>query len=440
MLEGMKGMRRRLRVRRRVAYLLLSALLLAPSGDRLHITPARDAASDYVFSLVQWHAANFFDKWVHLAWEAAVGGEVRREERIEIVHDYLQTSLLREKEERQMEGRIARTGGERAAKVERISRDVLDELRDRQRALRPRAEEAVESELSAVLEDEGFGWRGPLLFPPVDIKFARMPTMIVTSRRDKIERLDRLLLQPDLEHIKRGELEDTLLGEYGLSAFVGDLAGLSTYPTLVTDTDSLRSVMRTAAHEWLHVYWFFRPFGQSFWSSSEMGTLNETAADIAGRELGDAAFARMGGDLEDNARRYQPQEERDIRFTEMMRETRGRTEELLVEGRVLEAEEYMKERWWRLRLGGYGIRKLNQAYFAFYGIYGESSSSVSPIGDQMAEFRSYFRSVGEFVRALSGVSSYDEFLELLAVERATALDTRVRPDESTAGGSGGMGE
>ena len=440
MLEGMKGMRRRLRVRRRAAYLLLSALLLAPSGDRLHITPARDAASDYVFSLVQWHAANFFDKWVHLAWEATVGGEVRREERIEIVHDYLQTSLLREKEERQMEGRIARTGGERAAKVERISRDVLDELRDRQRALRPRAEEAVESELSAVLKDEGFGWRGPLLFPPVDIKFARMPTMIVTSRRDKIERLDRLLLQPDLEHIKRGELEDTLLGEYGLSAFVGDLAGLSTYPTLVTDTDSLRSIMRTAAHEWLHVYWFFRPFGQSFWSSSEMGTLNETAADIAGRELGDAAFARMGGDLEDNARRYQPQEERDIRFTEMMRETRGRTEELLAEGRVLEAEEYMKERWWRLRLGGYGIRKLNQAYFAFYGIYGESASSVSPIGDQMAEFRSYFRSVGEFVRVLSGVSSYGEFLKLLAVERATAFDTQVRPDESTAGGSGGMGE
>lgn len=440
MLEGMKGMRRRLRVRRRAAYLLLAGLLLAPSGDRLHITPARDAASDYVFSLVQWHAANFFDKWVHLAWEAAVGGEVRREERIEIVHDYLQTSLLREKEERQMEGRIARTGGERAAKVERISRDVLDELRDRQRALRPRAEEAVESELSAVLEDEGFGWRGPLLFPPVDIKFARMPTMIVTSRRDKVERLERLLLQPDLEHIKRGELEDTLLGEYGLSAFVGDLAGLSTYPTLVTDTDSLRSIMRTAAHEWLHVYWFFRPFGQSFWSSSEMGTLNETAADIAGRELGDAAFARMGGDLEDNARRYQPQEERDIRFTEMMRETRRRTEELLAEGRVLEAEEYMKERWWRLRLGGYGIRKLNQAYFAFYGIYGESASSVSPIGDQMAEFRSYFRSVGEFVRALSGVSSYGEFLELLAVERATALDTQVRPDESTAGGAGGWGE
>lgn len=434
MLGWTKRLRRRLRVGRKAAYLLLSALLLAPSGDRLHITPARDVASDYVFSLVQWHAENFFDKWVHLAWETVRGRESRREESLAVVDDYLQTSLLREKEERQMEGRVARAGGARAVNVDRASSKALDELRDRQRALRPRAEEAVESELSAVLEDEGFAWRGLLLFPPVDIKFARMPTMIVTSRRDKIERLERLLLQPDLEYIKRGELEDALLDEYGLSAFTGDLAGLSTYPTLVTDTDSLRSIMRTAAHEWLHVYWFFRPFGQAFWSSSEMGTLNETAADIAGRELGDATFAQMGGDLEKNALRYQPQEERDSQFTEMMRETRRRTEELLAEGRILEAEEYMKERWWRLRLGGYGIRKLNQAYFAFYGIYGESASSVSPIGDQMAEFRSYFDSVGEFVRALSGISSYDEFLERLEGERATVPDTRVRPEDSTGGG------
>ena len=76
MLGWTKRLRRRLRVGRKAAYLLLSALLLAPSGDRLHITPARDVASDYVFSLVQWHAENFFDKWVHLAWETVRGSRV----------------------------------------------------------------------------------------------------------------------------------------------------------------------------------------------------------------------------------------------------------------------------------------------------------------------------------------------------------------------------
>ena len=198
---------------------------------------------------------------------------------------------------------------------------------------------------------------------------------------------------------------------------MGNLAGLSTYPTLVTDTDSLRSVLRTAAHEWLHVYWFFRPFGQAFWLSEEMATLNETAADIAGRELGDATFVRMGGDLDENARRYLPQEDRDPRFTRMMRETRQHTEELLAEGKVEEAEEYMKERWWQMRLGGYGLRKLNQAYFAMHGIYGESVTSVSPIGDEVAEFRTYFATTGDFIRALNGVSTYGEFLERLGERR-----------------------
>ena len=313
---------------------MLAVLLVLPSGDRLHITPALDVASEHAFSLVQWHITNFFGKWAHLAREAIPGQRPTREERIAIVDEYLQTSRLAEKEERLIEGRIARAGGANSAKGAVISREYLDELLGLQRGLRPKAEEAVESELSAVLHDQGFGLWGDVLFPPVDIRFGHLPTIIVTSRRDKIARLERRLLRPELEYIERGRLEDELLEEHDLSAIVGNLAGLSTYPTLVKDTDSLRSVLRTAAHEWLHVYWFFRPFGQAFWISEEMATLNETAADIAGRELGDETFVRMGGDLDENARRYLPQEERDPRFTRMMRETRQRTEELLAEGKV----------------------------------------------------------------------------------------------------------
>ena len=409
----MERPRRRLHIRRWVAAFALAELLVLPSGDRLHITPALDVASEHSFSLVQWHITNFFGKWGHLLRERMLGQRPSREEHIAIVDEYLQTSRLAEKEERLIEGRIARAGGANSAKGANVSREYLDELLGIQRGLRPKAEEAVESELSAVLLNEGFGWWGDALFPPVDIRFGHLPTIIVTSRRDKIARVERRLLRPELEYIERGRLEDELLEKHDLSAIVGNLAGLSTYPTLVTDTDSLRSVLRTAAHEWLHVYWFFRPFGQAFWTSEEMATLNETAADIAGRELGDETFARMGGDLTENARRYLPQEERDPRFTRMMRETRQRTEELLTEGKVAEAEEYMKDRWWLMRLGGYGVRKLNQAYFAMHGIYGESVTSVSPIGDEVAEFRTYFASTGDFVRALNGVSTYGEFLERL---------------------------
>lgn len=394
--------------------MLVAVLVMLPPVDRLHVTPAQEVASDYVFSLVQWEITNFFGKWVHLIQEVVPGQRPSPTERHVLVDEYLQTSLLAEKEERLLDGRTARAGGKGVS----VSRETLDELRALQRNLRPKAEEAVEAELSAALEEENFGWWGDILFPPVDIKFGQMPTIIVTSPRNQIKRLERVLLEPNLEGMTRGVLEDEILEKHDLSAIVGDLAGLSTYPTLVTDTDSLRSILRTTAHEWLHVYWFFKPFGQAFWSSQEIATLNETAADVAGRELGDATFVRMGGNLDDNARRFLPQEDRDPRFTAIMRETRLHTEELLADGKIEEAEEYLKERWWLLRLGGYGIRKLNQAYFALHGLYGESASAISPIGDQVAEFRSYFASVGDFVRAISGVSSYEEFLERLEVERA----------------------
>ena len=62
----------------------------------------------------------------------------------------------------------------------------------------------------------------------------------------------------------------------------------------------------------------------------------------------------------------------------------------------------------------YSIRKLNQAYFAFYGTYADTAASVSPIGEQLVRFRSFMPDVGTFVRTVSGVSSYDEFLELLS--------------------------
>ena len=222
-----------------------------------------------------------------------------------------------------------------------------------------------------------------------------------------------ILLSPDLSGRERDLVEKAMLEDYDQSALVDNLAGLATYPTLVSDLHTLRFVLQTAAHEWLHAYLFFRPLGQNLRVSEQMFTLNETVADVAGRELGDATFARMGGDLTESARRYLSAEDRDPTFTREMRETRLEVEQLLAQGKVEEAEKFMKERWWRLRLGGYGLRKLNQAYFAFRGRYAESPASLSPIGDQVRELRDQLPSVGAFIRAVSRVSSHQEFLELL---------------------------
>ena len=121
------------------------------------------------------------------------------------------------------------------------------------------------------------------------------------------------------------------------------------------------------------------------------------------------AFERIGGDISENARRYAAQSQADPNFTAFMRETRLEAERLLAEGMVDEAEEYMRKRQWELRLRGYYVRKLNQAYFAFRGRYGDSPASVSPIGERMRELRSYAADVGEFINWVSEVSTPDEF-------------------------------
>jgi hypothetical protein len=80
-------------------------------------------------------------------------------------------------------------------------------------------------------------------------------------------------------------------------------------------------------------------------------------------------------------------------------------------------------------LRGHRLRKLNQAYFAFHGTYAESPASLSPIGGQLKELRILVPSVGAFVRTVSGVSSYQGFLDLLERLRSEDGAREVAPPE-----------
>ena len=161
-----------------------------------------------------------------------------------------------------------------------------------------------------------------------------------------------VFLDPEIEPFERDEIERRVFDEVDYAAYVDDIAGLATFPNMVSDRHTTRTVIRTATHEWLHSYWFFHPFGRNYFASTEMTTINETAATLAGNEVGDIVFERMGGDLSENARRYEVESKMNPHFTAFMRETRIEAERLLEEGKVDEAEEYMRKRQWELRLGG----------------------------------------------------------------------------------------
>ena len=406
--------------------LLLAAALVMAGIDSPRRPPAATVGNPYAFSIFWWEVANVPDKWTNLLREMLLGRPTR-EQRLADLEEYLEAAQFARKEERRQDGLLARSASH-AGSVKELerSREYLQELLAAKDRLRPSAEEAVETELDRVVKDEGLVWRG-ITFPPVDFRLEQPPTLLVTSWRDRLQVLEAVLLAPDLDVLVRDEIETRLLEEYGVAALVDNLAGLATYPLLVSDLYPLRTLLRVAAHEWLHAYFLFRPLGRNIYSTEAMFTLNETIADVAGRELGDAAFARMGGDLDENASRYLAPEERDPVFTREMRETRERVEELLESGEVEEAEEYMKRRWWDFRLGGYGLRKLNQAFFAFRGRYAEGPASISPIGAEVNEMRGYHDDVGSFIKTVEKVSSYREFLDELERFRSLAAAKRAAP-------------
>ncbi len=402
----------------------LLAIALAATlqvNDGVHLNAAEKASVPFRYSLVGWEIGNLLDKWTHrlatfLPWTLQSGPVGRA-----ALDEYL--DLSRE---------IGRLSYEidRAASVAEYDHDhdmlsaldgELTEARDARMEVRNEAEEFIEATVSAVLSELGLGSYGPVDYPPVDIRLDDPPSVVITSPRHTISRGDEALVVPGLSVIEREGIEETLLAESDLSALVSDIGGVATYPAIVRSSFPLRYILQTAAHEWLHHYLVarFTPLGLKTLTSNEMLTINETLADLVGREIGDLAYIRLGGTIDPPPTSSEPGADRDearFDFGREMRETRLRVDSLLSEGRVEEAESYMEERRLVFVENGYHLRKINQAYFAFAGTYAEQPESSDPVGEEMRRLRSSIADLAKFISAVSAVASPEEFAAL--VERS----------------------
>jgi hypothetical protein len=54
---------------------------------------------------------------------------------------------------------------------------------------------------------------------------------------------------------------------------------------------------------------------------------------------------------------------------------------------------------------GYYLRKLNQAYFAFYGTYADSPTSIDPIGQELKKLRGQSASLKDFLNGAAAMTS-----------------------------------
>ena len=88
-----------------------------------------------------------------------------------------------------------------------------------------------------------------------------------------------------------------------------------------------------------------------------------------------------------------------------MREIRKTVDSYLARGEIEQAEEFMEQKRQYLASMGYYIRKLNQAYFAFYGTYADRPTSISPIGSELKELRAQSASLKDFLNRVAGMTS-----------------------------------
>ena len=402
---------------------MLALLILSLQSGARHFNPAERAAAPFLYDIVRWEFDNFLSKWTNRVADGLSGGGADDARKYEQVSRYFDMGA--ESARFRYELRLAAANGG-SARMDELQAKLIAAEAPRQ-ALADDVEETIEAAISAVLADEGLATFGEFIFPPVDIRLTEPPKLLVTSPRNRIARTHDVLLRSDVTLLDRQALEDGLFSDANLSALVEDIGGLATYPASVPTTQSLRWTLQASAHEWLHHHFFFQPLGQNMFANADMVTLNETIASIAGKEIGDHAFVIMGGEIPapapyvDQAAGDAAAAPQAFDFGAEMNQTRRRVDALLQEGDIERAETYMERRRLLFVENGYPIRKLNQAYFAFYGTYADLPASVSPIGEQVRHFRELTPDLGDFIARVAEISDYDEFLRMLrALESESA--------------------
>ncbi len=394
------------------AFLILLAFLFL-GGDSFGTGDAiARIASPHLYSIARWETGNFPKKWLREFTGLFTKGDSLEVQKARVLEYF---RLGEEMGRLQFRVDQARNGFASEPVLPGLERE-LARLKHRRDSMEPAVEETLEAVVAAALKEAGVSskflfWRH--LWPPVDFRLGTAPSVLIVSPRDRINIDSARLIDPKIAPAERDALE-AAIDSRNLSSLVSGLGGVATYPSLVPEGGTLRDTLFTAAHEWTHHYLFFHPLGRAIHRNAGLTTMNETVADIVGKEISDAVYLRHFATPEERA--APPADKTPaFDFNAFMRGTRLEAERLLASGKIEEAEAYMEQRRLELAPHGYFIRKLNQAYFAFHGTYATRPGAVSPIGGQLQRVREQSATLGRFLSTLAGYSSYESFVRELAI-------------------------
>lgn len=365
--------------------------------------PMPDPERDY--NTTDFFMRHSWEKFAYLATEPLRDGLSREEEDARIARFLELNALIRDAE---------RAAGDPAATADAAERARANAAAYRaERAdIENSVERIFEGRLTRVIEEAGLTRRalGDHVWPPVAVEFEDPPAVLVESPRGEIRKSDQSLLRGDLAPERIEAIEARAEGDGETSALVVNIGGIAMYPAIIPMSSSYERIAENIAHEWLHHYLFFAPLGRRYYESGELTTLNETVANLAGRELGAMLVAAypLPQPAARSATTQVVAQPREIDFTAEMRGLRREAEALLAEGRIDEAEALMEERRAYLAENGYYLRRINQAYFAFHGSYADSAGSIDPIGPKLDALRARSITLESFVERARALTSEDD--------------------------------
>ncbi len=280
------------------------------------------------------------------------------------------------------------------------------------------AELILEGQVAAVLVKQGFGLGGQLL-PPISMHFTQVPNLLVVSPRDKIEFDVSINLYP-MTVDQMDALETQIDKQLNVSSLIVPLGGIALYPAMILETSSIPFTIQTFAHEWMHHYLFFFPLGFDYDFANETRIINESTAELFGQTIEPLVLARYYPDLlpqptPPSAEAPSPPTPapNSFDFGAEMNLTRVTVDQLLAQGKVDQAEAYMEQQRDVFVAHGYAIRKLNQAYFAFYGGYQSASpgeGGSDPIGPAVQAIKNQSASIFDWIETMRTITTRDQLL------------------------------
>jgi hypothetical protein len=296
-------------------------------------------------------------------------------------------------------------------------------LQASQRQVAPLAEAVLQAQVGQVAADKGLTMLGAPV-PAVLFHVTAVPDALIISPRQRIEEIANISITPGLAVDRQDSLERQVKSGLDVSALVVPIGGVGIYPTMIMQTTDLKWLTSTVAHEWTHNFLELRPLGLLYDKTPQLRTMNETTADIVGTEIGQEVVARYYPQVSQASLDmtslislpYKLPDPSDadsapFDFRAEMHATRIVVDAMLASGKIDEAERYMEQRRQIFVKNGFYIRKLNQAYFAFYGAYADipgGPAGEDPVGPAVRALRARSRSLADFVNTIAWMTSFQQ--------------------------------